>query len=64
MGLPDELVGVPYGSDASKLARHGVPSIIFGPGSIDVAHAAVEYVDCNHVVEAEEFYRGFLLSFS
>ena len=26
MGLPGELVGVPYGSDASKLARHGVPS--------------------------------------
>ena len=64
MGLPGELVGVPYGSDASKLARHGVPSIIFGPGSIDLAHGAVEYVECDHVLQAEEFYRGFLLAFN
>jgi acetylornithine deacetylase len=64
MGMPSDLVGVPYGSDASKLARHGVPSIIFGPGSIDVAHAAVEYVECHHVIQAEEFYRQFLFSFN
>lgn len=64
MGLPSELVGVPYGSDASKLSRHGVPSIIFGPGSIDLAHAAVEYVECDHVIQAEEFYRDFLKRFS
>jgi acetylornithine deacetylase len=64
MGLPCELVGVPYGSDASKLSRHGVPTIIFGPGSIDLAHAAVEYVECDHVLQAEEFYRGFLKRFN
>jgi acetylornithine deacetylase/succinyl-diaminopimelate desuccinylase family protein len=63
MGLNGELAGVPYGSDASKLSRHGVPSIIFGPGSIDQAHAAVEYVDCDQVLRAEEFYRQFLLRF-
>jgi acetylornithine deacetylase/succinyl-diaminopimelate desuccinylase family protein len=63
MGLNGELSGVPYGSDASKLSRHGVPSIIFGPGSIDRAHAAVEYVDCDQVVLAESFYREFLLGF-
>ncbi len=63
MGLNSELAGVPYGSDASKLARHGVPSIIFGPGSIDRAHAAVEYVECDQVVLAESFYREFLLQF-
>jgi acetylornithine deacetylase len=63
MGLADELVGVPYGSDASKLSRKGVPSIIFGPGSIDRAHAAVEYVECDQVIQAEEFYRRFILWF-
>jgi acetylornithine deacetylase len=63
MGLDAELAGVPYGSDASKLSRQGVPSIIFGPGSIDQAHAAVEYVDCGQVLRAEEFYRQFLLRF-
>jgi acetylornithine deacetylase len=63
MGLPAEPCGVPYGSDASKLARKGVPSIIFGPGSIDQAHAAVEWVDCDQVVSAAEFYRRFLMQF-
>jgi acetylornithine deacetylase len=64
MGMPDSLVGVPFGSDASKLSRCGVPSIIFGPGSIDRAHAAVEYVECDQVVQAEAFYRKFLTSFN
>jgi len=63
MGLNGELAGVPYGSDASKLSRHGVPSIIFGPGSIDRAHAAVEYVECDQVRRAETFYRQLLLRF-
>jgi acetylornithine deacetylase/succinyl-diaminopimelate desuccinylase family protein len=63
MGLPGTPVGVPYGSDASKLSRIGIPSLIFGPGSIDQAHAAVEWVDCDQVVQAAEFYRRFLLEF-
>jgi acetylornithine deacetylase len=63
LGLNPEPCGVPYGSDASKLARHGVPSIIFGPGSIDRAHAAVEYVECDQVALAAEFYRQFLMRF-
>jgi acetylornithine deacetylase len=61
--LDSTLAGVPYGSDASKLARQGVPSIIFGPGSIDRAHGAVEYVECDQVTTAAAFYRDFLLEF-
>ncbi|MCC6589872.1 MAG: M20 family metallopeptidase [Bryobacterales bacterium] len=63
IGLDGEPVGVPYGSDASKLARIGVPSIIYGPGSIDQAHAAVEWVDCRQVEQATDFYRRFLVDF-
>jgi len=63
MGLNPNLAGVPFGSDASKLARCGIPSLIFGPGSIDRAHAAVEYVEIAQVVRALEFYRNFLLRF-
>ena len=64
IGLNPEFVGVPYGSDASKLSRAGVPSILLGPGSIDQAHAAVEFVDCKEVEQAFEFYRRFMLLFS
>lgn len=56
--------GVPYGSDASKLSRVGVPSIVFGPGSIDQAHAADEYVAIDQVDRAFDFYRAFLQRFA
>jgi acetylornithine deacetylase len=57
------VVGVPYGSDASKLSREGVPSIILGPGSIDRAHAAEEYVELDQVVRAAEMYAGIMMAF-
>lgn len=63
MGLDAELCGVPFGCDASKLSRQGVPSLVFGPGSIDRAHAAVEYVELDQVQRAYEFYRNFILRF-
>jgi acetylornithine deacetylase len=59
LGLAPDPVGVPYGSDASKLSRHGLDCIVFGPGSIDQAHGAVEYVDISQVEQAAEFYREF-----
>jgi acetylornithine deacetylase len=63
MGLDPAPVGVPYGSDASKLSQAGIPSIVLGPGSIDQAHAAAEYVECGQVEQAVEFYRRFMLAF-
>lgn len=63
LGLPAELVGVPFGSDASKFAARGIPSMILGPGSIDQAHAAVEFVDCQQVVTAAEIYFRYLMRF-
>ena len=62
LGLNEQPCGVPYGSDASKLSRAGIPSIIFGPGSIDQAHAADEYVEIVQVEQAAAFYRQFILS--
>lgn len=57
------VMGVPYGSDASKLARAGIPSIILGPGSIDQAHAAEEYVELAQVAHAAEIYARAALEF-
>ena len=63
LGLNEAPCGVPFGCDASKLARAGVPSIVFGPGSIDRAHVADEYVEIDQVEQALEFYRRFLVAF-
>ena len=56
MNREDGVSGVPFGSDASKFSRLGIPTILFGPGSIDQAHAAVEYVECAEVEAALAFY--------
>jgi len=56
MSRADTACGVPFGSDASKFARLGIPTILFGPGSIDQAHAAIEYVECAEVEAALAFY--------
>ncbi len=63
LGLEGAPAGVPFGCDATKLHRDGIPSLIFGPGSIDQAHAAVEYVDLDQVGLALEVYRRFLLGY-
>ena len=63
LGLNDQPIGVPFGSDASKLGRKGIPTIIFGPGSIDQAHGAIEYIELKQVVQAFDFYRGCLMTF-
>ena len=52
--------GEPYGTDAAKLSAAGIPSIVLGPGSIDQAHAAVEWVDCAQVLQAVDVYHRIM----
>lgn len=43
----------PFATDGGNLARAGMSTVIFGPGSIDVAHQADEYIaeaDLHHAV--------------
>jgi len=49
-----EQIGVPYGTDASKIAQDGVPSVVFGPGSIDQAHTADEWLSLAELESASE----------
>jgi acetylornithine deacetylase len=62
-GLNGSPVGVPFGSDASKFVRAGIPSIILGPGSIEQAHTADEYVELEEVEKAFVVYRNLMKSF-
>jgi len=56
-------IRVPYGSDASKFAKAGIPSIVYGPGSIDHAHSATELVPISDLETAVAFYRDLALQF-
>lgn len=64
MGLDSAPCGVPFGCDASKLSRAGIPAIVFGPGSIDRAHTAEEFIELDQVERALEFHQKFLTGFS
>jgi acetylornithine deacetylase len=53
----------PFATDGGNLARLGMLPLVFGPGSIDVAHKADEYVpeaDLHHAVGVvEQVIRSF-----
>ncbi|MGD9127194.1 MAG: M20 family metallopeptidase [Planctomycetia bacterium] len=53
-------IGVPYGTDASWYADLGVPSVVFGPGSIRQAHTCNEWVEMAQVEQAAEIFYRFL----
>ena len=48
--------GVEYGTDASCFSRAGIPGVVIGPGSIQQAHTAVEWVDIEQVRKAALIY--------
>jgi acetylornithine deacetylase len=53
-GLDPDPIGVNYGTDASKIADRGIPSVVFGPGSIADAHQPDESVELAQVEAAAE----------
>ena len=54
-----EKVGVQYGTHASRTAAAGVPSVVFGPGSIAQAHTKDEWIDIQQLETAAEIYYRF-----
>jgi acetylornithine deacetylase len=57
-GNETRLVGVPYGTNASVISAAGIPTVVFGPGSIAQAHTADEWIAVDQLSRAAEvFYR-------
>jgi acetylornithine deacetylase/succinyl-diaminopimelate desuccinylase family protein len=52
--LSSEIIGVPFGTNASAIGGAGVPSIVFGPGSIDQAHTADEWLSLEQLHQASD----------
>jgi acetylornithine deacetylase len=56
-GKEPEIAGAPYGSDLRLLVNMGgIPSLLFGPGDVRVAHMPDEYVSREEVVQAAQAY--------
>ncbi len=58
-GGEGQRIGVPYGTDAAAFAAAGVPTVVFGPGSIDQAHTADEWVEIEQLKTAAEILYRF-----
>lgn len=63
-GLHEQIIGLPYGCDASKLAKWGIPVFVFGPGSIEQAHTKEEYIEINQIGKASEVLKDLVLKFT
>lgn len=55
-GVDENVVGVPYWSDGAILSDAAIPTCLFGPGDISVAHSPDEYVSEKDVLQAAEVY--------
>jgi acetylornithine deacetylase ArgE len=49
-----KVMPVAYGTDASTIARGGIPAVVFGPGDIAQAHTKDEWVSLEEVEKASE----------
>jgi acetylornithine deacetylase len=54
----DTATAAPFATDGGNLARLGISSIVFGPGSIDVAHRADEFIPVSQLVACVETVRS------
>lgn len=59
-GQAGNCIGVPYGTDAAVFARASAPSVVLGPGSIDQAHTADEWVEVDQLRQAADIYYRFV----
>ncbi|HVZ31379.1 MAG TPA: M20/M25/M40 family metallo-hydrolase [Polyangiaceae bacterium] len=55
-----DLRTVAFGTDAGLLAGAGIPSVVLGPGSIDRAHTADEYVEVDQLERMVHIYEQIL----
>jgi acetylornithine deacetylase/succinyl-diaminopimelate desuccinylase-like protein len=51
-GGEGRLIGVPFGTDAPAFARLDVPTVVFGPGSIEQAHTCDEWIAVDQLERA------------
>jgi acetylornithine deacetylase len=56
---PRQVVGVPYGTHASRFAKANIPSVVCGPGNIAQAHTKDEWIEIAQLRQAAEVYYRF-----
>lgn len=55
-----EIGKVSFGTEGSQFQAAGIPTVVCGPGSIEQAHKADEYVEIEQIFECERFMRRLM----
>lgn len=61
LGQPPRLAGFPGGCSTGVMIRRGTPSVIFGPGNLEQAHSADEWIEVEQIVTATKVYAAIAL---
>ena len=56
LGLPGGPAAVAFATDAGIFAEHGIPGVVIGPGSVEQAHTAREFVEIRQVEAMADFF--------
>jgi acetylornithine deacetylase len=59
-GVASRQIAARYGTNASVFAAAGVPSLVFGPGSIAQAHTADEWIELAQIDTAADILAGIV----
>lgn len=59
-GLESVVNGVNYWTDGAHLRVADIPTVVFGPGDIAQAHAAVEFIDIDSMIKSVMVYMDFI----
>lgn len=62
LGLESEPRGAGYATDASDLAKAGIPAVVLGPGNIAQAHTCDEWLSLDQLRLAVDVYLGMMRS--
>ena len=60
LGLPTQVDGAPYGTDACMFSPAGIPAVVLGPGNIAQAHTHDEWIEVAQVDRAVEVYLNLM----
>ena len=62
LGMPDEVGGVGYGTDASTFGQAGIPAVVLGPGDIAQGHTGDEWIDLAELERGVGVYHEIMCS--
>ena len=64
VGGESQSIGVPYATDAPYIACQGIPTVVFGPGSIEQAHTKDEWISIEELNSAVDILYHFICHFT